>query len=263
MGLTGKVVVVTGGSMGIGEAIGKVFAGHGANVLLLSREANRAEAARQRIGFPERTLALACDVRKREEIDRVVSTVMDRFKRIDVWVNNAGYGLHDTFAEMDTGACRDLFDTNLFGAINGMQAVIPIMKQQNSGAIINISSVAGHIALPEGSAYSATKFALNAMGKAARLELRKWHINVLTVCPGFVATEFSANVVSGERFKNEKSNAVHRISPDRVARAVLSGYLRNKREVIVPWTMIPAVKLYQLFPRFVEWGMLRTGRGDR
>ena len=231
-------------------------------MVLLSRDASRAEAARQRIGFTDRTLALACDVRHRAEIDGVVEFVLEKFKRIDVWVNNAGYGLHDYFADVEVDAVHDLFATNFFGALDCMKAVIPVMKRQNSGAIINISSVAGHIAVPGGSAYCATKFALNAVSRAARLELRKSNINVLTVCPGYVSTDFSANSVTSEQYKNAKSKAFNRISPERVARAVLSGYLRNKREVIVPWTMFPIVKLYQLFPRFAEWGMQRTGAAD-
>src|SRR6266849_3535606 len=93
MELSGKVVVVTGASMGIGEAIAKAFADHGASVVLLSRDANRAEAARGRVGHNERTLALSCDVRNREEIDRVVSLTLHHFDRVDVWVNNAGHGL--------------------------------------------------------------------------------------------------------------------------------------------------------------------------
>jgi len=256
MRLAGKVVVVTGGSAGIGEAIARVFAGEGARLVLLARDAGRAEAARQRIGRPENSLALACDVGQRGEIDRALGLALDRFQRVDVWVNNAGHGLEDFVAGMDVQACRNLFDTNFFGVVNGMQAVIPVMKRQNSGAIINISSIAGHIPAPTGAAYSATKFAVNAVGKAARVELRNWNINVLTVCPGFVQTDFPANLVAGEHHKGTPPRNVRRISADRVARAVLSGYLRNKREVIVPWTMVPVIKLYQLFPGLVEWLML-------
>src|SRR5580700_11615598 len=127
MQLSGKVVVITGASMGIGEAIAKIFADGGASVVLLSRDSGRAEAARGRIGHTERTLALACDVRHREDIDRVIGLVMHHFGRIDVWVNNAGHGLVDSVAQMDMAACRDMFDTNLFGAIAAMQAVVPIM----------------------------------------------------------------------------------------------------------------------------------------
>jgi short-subunit dehydrogenase len=260
MELNGKVVVVTGASMGIGEAIARVFAVHGASVILLSRDAGRVEAARARIGFAECTLALSCDVQNREEIDRALGLVLHHFQRVDVWVNNAGYGLMDTVAEVEMAACRDLFDTNLFGALAGMQAVIPVMRQQGGGTIINISSVAGHIPLPFHSAYSATKFALNAIGKAAGVELKRDGIHVLTVCPGYVRTDFGKNAVKGRASRTVRPGAVRGISAERVAQATLRGYLKKKREVIVPWGMHVPVKLYQLFPGLVEWGMARMGR---
>ena len=246
--------------MGIGEAIAKAFVDHDAKVVLLSRDAGRAEAARNRIGRLERTLALSCDVRNREEIDRVISLAMHHFQKIDVWVNNAGHGLIDSVAGMDMAECRDLFDTNLFGTISAMQAVIPVMKQQNSGTIINISSVAGHVPLPYSAAYSGSKFAMNAMGKAARIELRKRNINVLTVCPGYVQTQFSENAVRGQELKKVRPATIRGITAERVARATLAGYRREKREVIVPWTMIPVIKLYQLLPGIVERAMLRLAK---
>ena len=257
MQLDGKVVVVTGASMGIGEAISKVFASQGANVVLLSRDAGRAEAARARVGFPERTVALSCDVRHSEEIDRVLALTLHHFKRVDVWINNAGHGLMDSVAEVDIPACRELFETNVFGALSAMQAVIPVMRQQGGGAIINISSVAGHIPLPFHALYSASKFALNAIGKAARVELRKSGIQVLTVCPGYVRTAFAQNAVRGSEVATVRPESVRGISPERVAQATLQGYLKGKREVIVPWTMHVPVKLYQLFPGVVEWAIGR------
>src|SRR5580704_5057310 len=144
----GKVVVITGASMGIGEAFAKIFADSGASIVLLSRDAERSEAARGRVGHPERTLALACDVRNREEVDRVVGLTLHHFQRIDVWINNAGHGILDSVANVNMAACRDTFETNFFGSLEAMQAVIPVMKQHGSGAIINISSVAGHIPIP-------------------------------------------------------------------------------------------------------------------
>lgn len=256
--LSGKVVVVTGASMGIGEAIAKIFADHGANIVVLSRDSGRAEAARGRIGHTDRTLALACDVRHREEIDRVLGLTLHHFDRCDIWVNNAGHGLLDSVEQLDMAACRDTFDTNFFGTVASMQAVIPIMRQRGSGAIINISSVAGHIPLPYHAVYSATKFAMNAFGKAARVELKATGIHVMTVCPGYVRTDFGANAVRGREVKVVRPSSVRGISAERVARATFNGYLKNKREVIVPWTMHPVVKLYQLFPALVEWGMGRT-----
>lgn len=260
MDLTGKVVVVTGASMGIGEAIAKLFAQNGASVVLLSRDSSRAEAARNRIGFPERTAAFSCDVRHSEEIDRVIALTLHHFQRIDVWINNAGHGLIDTVSQMDLAACREMFETNFFGAVSAMQKVIPILRQQGGGTIINISSVAGHIALPFHAAYSATKFALNAIGKGARVELQKDGIHVLTVCPGYVRTAFGENAVRGHEVKKVRPDSVRGISPDRVARATLQGYLKGKREVIVPWTMHIPVKLYQLFPGLVEWGMRKMAK---
>ena len=258
--LSGKVVVVTGASMGIGEAISKIFVHHGAAVVMLSRDAGRVEAARNRVGQPDKTLALACDIRNREEIDRAIGLTMHHYGRIDVWINNAGHGLLDSVSDADMAACRETFDTNLFGTIEAMQAVIPVMKQQESGTIVNISSVAGHIPVPFLAIYSATKFAMNAIGKGARIELKKFGINVLTVCPGYVRTDFGANAIRGRELKQVRPEAVRGISADRVARAVFHGYSRNKREVIVPWTMHPVVKIYQLFPGLVEWAMLRMAK---
>jgi short-subunit dehydrogenase len=254
MEMAGKVVVVTGASMGIGEAIAKMFADYGASLVLLSRDSSRAEAARHRIDHTDRTLALACDVRHREEIDRALGLTMHHFDRVDVWVNNAGVGMRDTVADMEMSACRELFETNFFGMIACMQAVIPAMRQAGGGTIINISSVAGHIALPFGAPYSASKFAMNALGKGARLELKRDNIHVLTVCPGYVRTDFSANVIAS-RAGDVRPKSVRGITAERVARAVYDGYRKRKREVIVPWTMRPVVKLYQLFPTLVEWGI--------
>ena len=255
--LTGKVVVVTGASMGIGEAIGKVFAVQGASVIMLSRDAGRVEAARARIGHADHTVTMTCDVRHREDIDRVVGLTLHHFQRIDIWINNAGLGLLDSVAAMDMTAFQGMFDTNFFGAVMAMQAVIPVMLQQGGGTIINISSVAGHIPLPFHAGYSATKFALNAIGKAARVELKKEGIHVLTVCPGYVRTGFGENEVVGTVKRRVRPSSVRGITADRVAKATLHGYLKQKREVIVPWTMQIPVRLYQHFPGLVEWAMSR------
>ena len=254
MEMNGKVAVVTGASMGIGEEIARIFANHGARVVLLSRDAGRAEAARLRIGHTERTLALACDVRNREEVDRALGLTLHHFDRVDVWVNNAGVGIRDSVAEMGMPACRGLFETNFFAMIHCLQAVVPSMREEGGGTIINISSIAGHIPVPFMSPYCASKFALNALGKGARLELKRDNVHVLTVCPGYVRTEFGAHLVTNRRGKL-RPDSVRGITAERVARATFHGYLKRKREVIVPWTMIPVIKMYQLFPGLIEWGI--------
>jgi short-subunit dehydrogenase len=261
--LSGRVAVITGASMGIGEAIAGLFVGHGAQVVLLSRDAQRLEAARARIGHADRTLALACDVRHREEIDRAVGRTLEHFGRIDIWVNNAGYGLRDSISGMQMSNCRELFDTNFFGAVEAMQAAIEVMRRQATGAIINVSSIAGHIPLPFSASYSATKFAMNAIGKAARIELEGSGIQLTTVCPGYVRTDFRANARHGSEYREVRPQAARGIGAERVARAALEGYLKGKREVIVPWTMHPVVKIYQLFPGLVEWSLKRMTKNGR
>jgi short-subunit dehydrogenase len=256
----GKAVVITGASMGIGEALARAFVHEDCKVVLSSRDPGRLEAARARVGSAERTLAIACDVRNREEIDRLLSLTLHNFGRVDIWINNAGFGLQDSVAAMDMRACRDMFDANLFGAIECMQAVIPVMRRQGGGMIINVSSVAGHIPLPYSAAYSATKFAMNAIGKGARMELRASGVHVMTVCPGTIATSFSENAVKGKEGLRLGGPNRRGISAERVAAAVVKACGPEKREVIVPWQHHISVKFYQLFPWLVEWVMSRTLR---
>lgn len=260
MKLQGKVAVVTGGSMGIGEAIAARFVAEGANVVISSRDLQRAEAARQRLGGADRTLAVACDVRRRTDLESLLKAALDRFGRIDIWVNNAGHGLLDSVEQMNMADCRSMFDTNLFGAIEAMQVVIPQMKRHGGGTLVNVSSVAGHIAVPYMAAYCATKAALNQIGRAARVELRGTGVHVMTVCPGYIETAFSQNAVKGANRQRLSAGGGKRTSPARVADAVLRGILARKREIVVPWKDRLTIKTYQNAPRFLEWVMARMLR---
>jgi len=254
MRLKGKAVVITGASMGIGEALARTFVEHGADVLMSSRELNRVEAARARVGFRhlEKTMAARCDVTKREDVDHLRDLALKTFGHIDVWINNAGYGLNDSVENMDLVAVRKMFDTNLFGALHGMQSAIPVMKKQGSGTIINISSVASYIAVPYMSAYCATKHALNAFSHAARVELKGSGVNVLNVCPGYIKTNFGSNIVRGtDRLRYGGADRPG-ATPDDVADATLQAYLKRKREIVVPASNQWAIRLYQNSPALVD-----------
>jgi short-subunit dehydrogenase len=252
MKLQDKVAVITGASMGIGEAIAKLFLQEGAKVVLCSRDLARTRAAEQRIGAGANTLSVACDVSKRDQVDALVKSAVAKFGRIDIFVNNAGFGLNDAVADMDMAEFRRMFDTNLFGAVECIQAVVPIMRQQGGGDIVNISSVSGHIATPYMSGYAATKHAMNAIGKAARMELLRHNINVLTVCPGYIATDFVKNMVKGKHSERVGSSVKYAVTPDVVATATLQGLLKRKREVIVPKAYQMVIRLYQAAPGVVE-----------
>jgi len=265
MKLSGKVAVITGASMGIGEEIAKLFAREGAKLVLCSRDLSRVEAARQRIAASDNSagnnsISVACDVSRRDQVDALMNAAMTKFGRIDILVNNAGFGLNDSLAELDMAHCRQLFETNLFGAMECMQAVIPIMKRQGGGDIVNISSVSGHIATPYMSVYAASKHGMQAVGRAVRMELKKHNINVVTVSPGYIATDFASNMLKGQSGQRVAGSAKYGARPEVVAQATLRAVLKRKREVVVPWFYRIAIKLYENFPGLVERGIRRRLR---
>jgi short-subunit dehydrogenase len=260
MNTKGKIVVITGASMGIGEALARTFVENGAIVVMASRNVARVDEARARIGNMEKTMSARCDVQKREDIDRLRDLATSTYGRIDVWINNAGHGLNDSVEKMDIARVRDMFETNLFGALHGMQAVIPLMKQQGAGAIINISSVASYIAVPYMAAYCATKHALNAFSHAARVELSGTGVNVLNVCPGYIKTNFAANLVRGtDRFRYGGADRQGATAAD-VADATLKAYLKGKREIVVPASNRLAIRMYQTTPALVDRVMKKNMR---
>lgn len=261
MKLKDQIAVITGGSMGIGEAIAKVFLAEGARVVLVSRDAARCEEARQRIGNVERTSAMRCDVSDRASIRACVDAVVQQFGRIDLWINNAGYGLLDSIEKLDMTAMRRLFDTNVFGAVECMQAVIPVMKLQGSGVIANISSGAGYVGVPFMPAYCASKHALNAISHASRLELKPYGVSVVSVCPGYVDTAFGENAVKGAEARRTSAKR-KRMTPERVALAVLKGVVQKKREVCVPWFYRPVFVLYNAWPGLIEGALERATKGN-
>jgi short-subunit dehydrogenase len=258
MKLQDKVAVITGASMGIGEAIAKLFLQEGARVVLCSRDLERTKAAAQRISQGADILSVACDVSKRDQVDALVQAALKKFGRIDIWINNAGFGLNDSVEKMDMAQFRQMFDTNFFGAVDCMQAVIPVMRRQGGGDIINVSSVSGHISTPYMSGYAATKHAMNAIGKAARMELARHSINVLTVCPGFIATDFSKNMLKGRNSQRVAGAVKYAVSVDVVAQATLRGLLKRKREVVVPRIYTMFIKMYQALPSVVERSIRRA-----
>jgi uncharacterized protein len=252
MKLEGKVAVITGASMGIGEAIAKLFFEEGAKLVLCSRDLERTKAAAERIGAGENALSAACDVSRRDQVDALVRAALERFGRIDIWVNNAGYGLNDSIEKIDIAQLRRMFDTNFFGTMECMQAVIPIMRRQGGGDIVNISSVAGHIATPYMGGYGATKHAMQAIGMAARMELKRHNINVVTVCPGYIATDFGKNMSQGSQPQRVGGAVRYSVGPEVVARDTLKAVLKRKRQAMTPWFYWIFVKLYQNAPGLVE-----------
>ena len=189
--LDGQVVIVTGASAGIGDAASRRLAAEGATVVIAARRGDRLETLKREIeSSGGRALTVVCDVTSPQDRGRLVQETMRAYGRIDGLVNNAGFGQRGPIELVPVEAIRQNFETNLFSLIALTQLVIPIMRVQRSGRIVNISSVAGQIARPLSSVYDATKHALEAISDGLRGELAPFGIKVVIIEPGFIITEF-------------------------------------------------------------------------
>lgn len=180
-----KVVLITGGSSGIGKAIGEYLNNKGFTVYGTSRNP---ENYKGKCNFP----LLSMDVVAIESIQAAVEDLISREGRIDVLVNNAGVGISGPIEETPNAEIKKAFDTNVFGPINVIKAVLPQMRAQGCGHIVNITSIAGYMGLPYRGIYSATKAALEIITEALRMELHQFGIQLTNVAPGDFATNIAA-----------------------------------------------------------------------
>ncbi len=180
-----KVVLITGGSSGIGKSIGEFLHQKGFVVYGTSRNPEKITNSI----FP----LVALDVRDKQSIVNCVAEVIQKSGRLDIVINNAGVGITGPIEEIPTEEIRNNFETNLFGPIEVMKAVLPQMREQKSGLIINITSIAGYMGLPYRGIYSASKGALELITEALRMEVKSFGIQITNVAPG----DFATNIASG------------------------------------------------------------------
>jgi NAD(P)-dependent dehydrogenase (short-subunit alcohol dehydrogenase family) len=184
-----KTWFITGASSGFGLAFARYAVAQGHNIVATARRLNTLEEIAN--AAPERVLALALDVTRPQDAAAAVNAAIARFDRIDVLVNNAGYGIVGAFEETPQDELRALMETNFFGAMNLTRAALPALRAQRSGAIVNISSLGGQLSFAGFSAYSASKFALEGASEALAQELKPFGIKVLIVEPGQFRTGFA------------------------------------------------------------------------
>ena len=178
-----KVILITGASSGIGKACATYLSTRGYKVYAHSRNPSPMDSFSM----------IPLDVTNEDSIKHVVSTILEKEKRIDVLINNAGFGISGSVEEAPIDDVNHLFDTNFFGVLRMIQHVLPVMRQQHTGIIINISSIGGVLGLPYQGMYSATKFAVEGMTEALRMEVRSFGISVVLVEPGDSKTSFTSN----------------------------------------------------------------------
>lgn len=184
----GKVVLITGCSTGIGRDLAERLTKAGYSVAASARNIKSLDGL-------ETAMQLSLDVTSQASIDEAVQAVVERFGRIDVLVNNAGYAVFGAIEETPEEKYTAMYDVNVFGVMRMVHAVAPVMRLQRSGRIINISSIGGRLAVPVHGAYSSTKFAVEALSDALRFELMPFGIEVVVIEPGGIRTKFADTVL--------------------------------------------------------------------
>lgn len=213
-----SVIVITGASSGIGAATARAAAQAGARVVLAAR---REERIKELAGELSGSIAVRCDVTKQEQIDALVQTALHEFGRIDVLINNAGQGLQSTTEQIDLEDFRSVLELNLVAPLAMMQAVLPTMRQQHLGTIINISSGTTFADVPGTGGYVATKIALERLSAIARNELDGTGITVSTMIPFATSTEFLASIRAGRAEAEAMTAGAQFDTPEQVADAIL------------------------------------------
>src|ERR1700677_4671740 len=266
-----RVVLVTGASSGIGLACATHLAGRGFRVYGTSRR-----AAPTRSRPPGNLTMLTADVTEDNSVERAVAAVLDREGRLDIVVNNAGMGLAGPVENTSIEEARRQFEVNFFGAHRVCRAVLPAMRRQGSGYIVNIGSIGGVIAIPYQAMYSASKFALEGLSEALRMEVRRFGIRVVIIEPGDHKTALTANrrveVLPGSPYSDSFQAALAKTAhdeqsgpgPEQIAR--LLHRIVNKRNPSPRYTIGPApqraaVWLKRLAPYSLVEYVMRTYYG--
>jgi NADP-dependent 3-hydroxy acid dehydrogenase YdfG len=217
-----KVVVITGASSGMGEAAAKHLSALGATVVLGARRADRIEKLAKEIrDNGGKAVSIAADVTNRDQVKNLVDSAVKKFGRVDVILNNAGIMPLSPMDRLNVDEWDKMIDVNIKGVLNGIAAVLPYMKEQKSGQIINTASVAGHKIFNGSAVYSATKFAVRAVTEGLRMEVKPYNIRTTIVCPGAVKTELLEHITEADiQQANKDYVGAVGISPDSFARVV-------------------------------------------
>jgi len=233
-----KVALVTGGSRGIGFVTSTILASNGFLTYASMRNLDKEKEIRLVVDkekIPLKTIQL--DVTDSNSVHNAIKSIVEQSGRIDVLVNNAGYGLVGAFEELGIEEIKQQYETNLFGVIRVTQAVLPIMRKQKSGIIVNMSSGAGRFGYPNGSAYVSTKFALEGLTESVAYEVEPFGIKIVLVEPGFVRTNFS-NVVAK---KSQSTNSQYSKMTEKMAASIEQMKLKSSPPELVANVVLEVV----------------------
>ncbi|OCT14635.1 oxidoreductase [Paenibacillus pectinilyticus] len=248
MNITGKVVLITGASSGIGAVMAQQFAAKGAIPVLTARSTGKLKQIAS--GLQGRHGVYAMDVTKTEEVHEVVQQIIAEFGRIDILINNAGFGIFESFVDAPLAHFEEMMDVNYLGLVRCTQAVLPHMLKAGSGHIVNIASMAGKIGSAKSTGYSATKHAVLGFTNSLRQELSKSGVSVTAINPGPIATPFFDKAdPSGNYVKNI---AWFMLKPEKVVKELIHAVEKNIPEKNLPFVAGVGIKLFHMFPRLFD-----------
>lgn len=253
--LKNKVVLITGASSGFGEDAARLFAAEGCKVVLAARRLDRLQSLAAEIqNDGGEALAVPVDLNVPAEIEVMVQTALDLYEKIDILFNNAGYGSMDWFEKLDPDRnIETIIKVNLIGTMLVTHAVLPHMLERRKGHIINMSSVAGLIAAPLITTYSAGKYGVRAFTDALRREVAPFGIKVTGIYPGPAVTEFGKKLGDTRPRNTIKKLKYPHLSSEYVARRVVNAAKRPVRSLVIPWWFRVVTTFDTLFPVIVDW----------
>jgi len=241
--LQSKVVVVTGASSGIGAALSVELAKSGANVALIGRNLDRLDATRNKIlPFTQGVSTHVCDVTDREQVKGTVAIIARKYGRIDGLVYSSGIGLPTFYYNFESSHIENIHRTNFLGMLYCIEQVSPIMKEQKSGFIVGLSSLAAHLSSKRTAGYTSSKAAVSNFLQGARRGFRKYGIHVLIIEPGYVKTPMTAD--------NEKM--ILPMDVDKAARIILKAIKKGKAVYRFPKILAFFVRFYECLPTFIK-----------
>ncbi|MEY8740080.1 SDR family NAD(P)-dependent oxidoreductase [Bacillales bacterium AN1005] len=246
--LKDQVVFITGASSGIGALCAQMLIEEGAIPILAARSRDKLEEIGASLNGQHELLTL--DVTNDEQVQAAISNMLEKYGRIDILLNNAGYGKFAAMTDMTVQEFDEMMDVNYMGIVRCTKAVLPHMLKRGTGQIVNIASMAGKIGTAKSASYTATKHAVLGFSNALRQELRKTGVKVTTINPGPIDTPFfhradpSGNYVNNVRWMMLK--------PEDVAKHMVQAMKKRKEEVNLPRMASAGIWLYQLFPRLAD-----------
>lgn len=265
----GKTVVITGGSRGLGLEMARIFAAEGARLAICSRNVTQVKEAVAELGAGGAVdvMGAVCDVTDAKQVDEFFNDILARWGRVDVLVNNAGV---ITVSPADCLTPEDYqtsLDTHFWGPLHAMRAVLPLMRRQQSGRIVNIASIGGKISVPHLVSYSAGKFALVGLSEGLSAEYRREGIIITTVCPGLMATGSPRNAqFKGQHqaeyawFSIAAGLPVLATNSTVAARRIVEACRRGDRQATTSWLTAAAIRAHGLLPEFTGPALSFTNR---